>query len=66
MRETARKADQRSQQQFCLKQICFQAVRKHLAALGVKAVLGKCGIFSYLRFTQSRRTPVAVVRPNMT
>lgn len=39
-----------TQQEFSLKLICLQAVRKHLAALGIKAVLGKREIFSYLRF----------------
>lgn len=49
MRETARGA----QQELCLKLICFQAVREHLAsaAVSIKAVLGECGYifsFSYL------------------
>lgn len=45
MRETAGKADQKNPKEICLKEICFHAVREHFTALGIKAVLGKRGIF---------------------
>ncbi|XP_041791726.1 leucine-rich repeat-containing protein 41 isoform X2 [Chelmon rostratus] len=39
MRDTGRKAEQRSPTVVCLKEVCFQAVRKHFAALATEAVL---------------------------
>ncbi|XP_044054508.1 leucine-rich repeat-containing protein 41 isoform X2 [Siniperca chuatsi] len=39
MRNTAHKADKRNQKEICLKEICFKAVRKDFAALGIEAVI---------------------------
>ncbi|XP_078115637.1 uncharacterized protein lrrc41 isoform X2 [Sander vitreus] len=39
MPETVRNANQRTTKEIYLKEICFQAVREHYAALGIEAVL---------------------------
>ncbi|XP_051233768.1 uncharacterized protein lrrc41 [Dicentrarchus labrax] len=39
MGDAARNVDQRKPKEICLKDICFRAVRKHFAALGIQAIL---------------------------